>query len=45
LFYEQYKDQAALEAHRNAPYFTQYVNGSLDTIMERRSRELYSVVD
>ena len=45
MFYEQYKDQAALDAHRNAPYFKQYVNGGLDPIMENRSRELYTVVD
>jgi quinol monooxygenase YgiN len=45
LFYEQYKDQAALDAHRNAPYFKQYVHGGLDPIMEHRSRELYGVVE
>ncbi|HYL94050.1 MAG TPA: putative quinol monooxygenase [Alphaproteobacteria bacterium] len=45
MFYEQYKDQAALDAHRNAPYFKQYVNGGLDPIMESRSRDLYTVVD
>ncbi len=45
LFYEQYVDAAALEAHRNAPYFKQYVHGGLDTIMESRSRELYTVLD
>jgi quinol monooxygenase YgiN len=45
LFYEQYKDDAALEAHRNAPYFKQYVIGGLDTIMEHRSRELYEALD
>ena len=45
MFYEQYKDHAALEAHRNAPYFKEYVAGGLDTIMERRSRELYTVVE
>ena len=45
LFYEQYKDHAALEAHRNAPYFNQYVIGGLDAIMERRSRDLYTVVE
>lgn len=45
LFYEQYKDQAALDVHRNAPYFKQYVQGGLDSIMEERSRELYRVVD
>jgi len=45
LFYEQYKDTAALEAHRNAPYFRQYVIGGLDAIMEQRSRELYTLVE
>jgi len=45
LFYEQYKDAASLEAHRNAPYFKQYVIGGLDVIMERRSRDLYTVVE
>jgi quinol monooxygenase YgiN len=45
LFYEQYKDAAALAAHRSAPYFKQYVNEGLDTIMENRSRDLYHTVD
>ena len=45
LFYEVYRDQAALQAHRDAPYFKQYVNGGLDTIMESRTRELYSPVE
>ena len=45
MFYEQYKDHAALEAHRNAPYFKEYVTGGLDTIMERRSRELYTPIE
>jgi quinol monooxygenase YgiN len=45
LFYEQYKDQAALDAHRAAPYFKQYVQGGLDPIMEDRTRELYHTVD
>ncbi len=45
LFYEQYVDAAALEAHRNAPHFKQYVIGGLDPIMESRSRELYTVVE
>jgi quinol monooxygenase YgiN len=45
LFYEVYRDQTALEAHRHAPYFKQYVNGGLDGIMESRTRELYSPVD
>ena len=45
LFYEQYRDEAALEAHRNAPYFKQYVHSGLDPIMEQRSRELYTLVE
>lgn len=45
MFYEQYRDQAALEAHRNAPYFKQYVVDGLGPIMEQRSRELYTVVE
>ncbi len=45
FFYEQYRDQAALEAHRAAPYFKQYVHGGLDPIMEQRTRELYRAVD
>jgi quinol monooxygenase YgiN len=45
LFYEQYDDAAALDAHRNSPHFKQYVIGGLDAIMESRSRELYNVVE
>ena len=45
LLYEQYKDKAALDAHRNAPYFKQYVNGGLDPIVEQRSRELFTTLD
>jgi (4S)-4-hydroxy-5-phosphonooxypentane-2,3-dione isomerase len=45
LFYEQYKDEAALQAHRDSPHFNRYVIGGLDTIMEQRTRDLYRVVD
>ena len=45
LFYEVYKDQAALQAHRDSPHFKQYVINGLDGIMEHRSRELYSAVE
>ena len=45
LFYEQYADAIALEAHRNSPHFKQYVIGGLDAIMESRSRELYGVIE
>jgi hypothetical protein len=34
-----------LTAHRDAPYFKQYVHEGLDTIMEQRSRDLYTLVE
>lgn len=45
FFYEVYKDEAALQAHRDAPYFKQHVHGGLDPIMESRTRELYRTVE
>jgi quinol monooxygenase YgiN len=45
LFYEQYKDAAALESHRNAPYFNQYVIGGLDAIMEQRTRDIFHPIE
>ena len=41
FLYEQYDDQAALDAHRAAPHFEQYVKDGLFTILESRSPELY----
>ena len=41
FLYEQYDDQAALDAHRAAPHFEQYVKNGLFTILESRSPELY----
>lgn len=45
FLYEQYKDEAALQAHRASPHFRQYVSGGLDAIVEQRSRELFRSVD
>jgi quinol monooxygenase YgiN len=45
FLYEVYKDEAALRAHRDAPYFKQYVHGGLDAIVEQRTRELFNEVD
>lgn len=45
MFYEQYKDQAALDAHRNAPYFKEYVTNGLGPLLEQRSAELYKEID
>lgn len=39
LIYEQYKDEAALEAHRSSPHFQQYAAGGLYQLMKERSRE------
>jgi len=45
-FYEQYDDEAALEAHRAAPYFLDCVTNGLSTIVEpgTRVQEMYSPI-
>ena len=42
--YEQYHDQAALDAHRASPHFAQYVTNGLYPIAESRISELYTPV-
>jgi quinol monooxygenase YgiN len=39
-FYEQYKDEGALEAHRAAPYFKQIVEGTMSKFVVSRDRML-----
>lgn len=41
FIYEQYKDDAALEAHRASPYFLQYVKKDLPKIAERVEGNLF----
>jgi len=41
FLYEQYDDQAALDAHRAAPHFEQFARGGLFAILESRSPEIY----
>jgi quinol monooxygenase YgiN len=41
FIYEQYDDQAALDAHRAAPHFARYATGGLFPLLESRSPELY----
>jgi (4S)-4-hydroxy-5-phosphonooxypentane-2,3-dione isomerase len=41
FIYEQYKDDAALEAHRNAPHFLQYARKDLPKIADRIEGHLY----
>jgi quinol monooxygenase YgiN len=40
FLYEQYDDQAALDAHRAAPHFETYVKNGLFLIIESRTPEL-----
>lgn len=44
FLYEQYVDQAALDAHRAAPYFEQYVIEGLFRIIDSRTPELFEPV-
>ena len=41
FIYEQYKDDAALEAHRAAPHFLQYAKKELPKYAERIEGNLY----
>ena len=40
VIYEQYDNQAALDAHRAAPHFAEYASNGLFRILESRSPEL-----
>ncbi|HZU66594.1 MAG TPA: putative quinol monooxygenase [Ktedonobacteraceae bacterium] len=44
FLYEQYKDQDALEAHRSADYFTQFITNGLWKITESRIAETYEPI-
>jgi quinol monooxygenase YgiN len=41
LVYEQYADEAALEAHRNSQHFLQYATNGVYTMIEEREAGLY----
>ena len=41
FIYEQYKDDAALEAHRATPHFLQYARKELPKIADRVEGQLY----
>ena len=45
FIYEQYKDDAALEAHKSAPHFLEYAKKALPKIAERTEGHLYSPLD
>ncbi|MBZ5648724.1 MAG: antibiotic biosynthesis monooxygenase [Acidobacteriia bacterium] len=44
LVYEQYKDEAALEAHRATVHFKQYARGELLKLGERVEANLYEPI-
>ena len=41
FIYEQYKDDAALETHRNTPHFLQYARKDLPKVADRVEGQLY----
>jgi len=44
LIYEQYKDQAALDAHRGSEHFKQYATNGFYRVVEERRAELFDPV-
>jgi len=44
FLYEQYVDQAALDAHRAAPHFEQYAKNGLFPLIEVRTPEIYELL-
>ncbi len=44
FIYEQYKDDAALEAHRNTPHFLQYGRKDLPKFADRIEGQLYDAL-
>jgi quinol monooxygenase YgiN len=44
LLYEQYTDQAALDAHRSTPHFKEIIEGTIVPLLDKRERELYQPV-
>jgi quinol monooxygenase YgiN len=44
LLYEQYVDEAALLTHRETPHFKEIIEGTILPLLEKRERELYTLV-
>ena len=44
LVYEQYKDEAALEAHRNSEHFKEYATNGFYRFVEDRKAELFDPI-
>jgi quinol monooxygenase YgiN len=45
VLYEQYVDEAALDAHRASEYFKRIVQGDYNTLLESRSPEFFAIVE
>jgi (4S)-4-hydroxy-5-phosphonooxypentane-2,3-dione isomerase len=45
VLYEQYDDEAALDAHRTSDYFKRIVQGEYTTLLESRSPEFFAIVE
>lgn len=45
MFYEQYDDEAAFQAHTESDHFTRYVLGEAVPRLESRSRAFYVTLD
>jgi len=45
FIYEQFKDDAALEAHRATPHFLKYGKKELPRVAERVDGQLYDALD
>lgn len=44
LLYEVYRDEAALEAHRQTPHFRRIVEETIVPLLQRRERQFYRPV-
>jgi quinol monooxygenase YgiN len=44
LLYEHYVDEAAFLGHRETPHFKEIIEGTIMPMLERRERELYTLV-
>lgn len=44
VLYEQYADQAALEAHRETPHFAEIIEGEIAPLLDDREREILEVL-
>ncbi len=45
VLYEQYTDEAALDAHRTSEYFKRIVQGEYNEILESRAPEFFTIVE